>query len=386
MIQYTQTTSEGGKNVEQHKIKTFSGLNVSSKFAICGLPIRLDSYKTCSFGCKYCFAENRKIMEYEKKIQVANVNQIANKLKKIFDDKNVNETNFLEVLISNGITWHCGGMSDPFQPCEGKLGITKQILDITNKYGIHILFSTKSDTTYDCDIRPNLHTFQLSVTNVDNLKNIEPNVPSIEDRYRFYRELKDKGFKVGIRIQPFIPNVSTLKIIEMFKDADNFTLEGIKIVPQNKECKEFILNELNLEREDFTQMGLLNLKPTVRLKLYEPFIKYFEEHDIPYSIADNDLHFMGTNKCCCGDALIENFTSFNNTTMIKNYGLDYIKEEIDNELIKSGVCQCKCKQLFTSNRQEGCVNVKDFYDKRFDRKTSPFSPRFQYKINKGENL
>lgn len=48
-------------------IKKFNPLNVSSKFAICGLPIRIDSYKTCSFGCKYCFAENRKIMEYEKK-------------------------------------------------------------------------------------------------------------------------------------------------------------------------------------------------------------------------------------------------------------------------------------------------------------------------------
>lgn len=54
-------------------IKKFNGLNVSSKFAICGLPIRIDSYKTCSFGCKYCFAENRKIMQYGREIQIANV-------------------------------------------------------------------------------------------------------------------------------------------------------------------------------------------------------------------------------------------------------------------------------------------------------------------------
>lgn len=90
-------------------IKKFNPLNVSSKFAICGLPIRIDSYKTCSFGCKYCFAENRKIMEYEKKIQVANINQVKNKLKKVFDDKKVDKTNFLETLIDNGITWHWGG-------------------------------------------------------------------------------------------------------------------------------------------------------------------------------------------------------------------------------------------------------------------------------------
>lgn len=40
--------------------------------------------------------------------------------------------------------------------------------------------------------------------------------------------------------------------------------------------------------------------------------------------------------------------------------------------------QCKCNQLFTSNRQEGCATVQEFYDKRFYRKSSPFSPQFQY--------
>lgn len=363
-------------------IKKFNGLNVSSKFAICGLPIRIDSYKTCSFGCKYCFAENRKIMQHGKEIQIANVTQVKNKLKKIFDDKNVDDTNFLETLISNGITWHWGGMSDPFQPCEKNLKITKQLLDVTNKYGIHVLFSTKSDTTYDCDIRPDLHTFQLSITNVENHTNIEPNVPSIENRYKFYRELKNIGFKVGIRIQPFIPGISNLKIVEMFKDADNFTLEGIKIVPQNEQCKKFIINELNLKKKDFTQMGLLNLKPSIRLEMYKPFIEYFQDNGIPFSIADNDLHYIGTNKCCCGDRLVNKSTTFNNTSMIKRYGNEYAKEQLDEEIFDCGVRDCKCNQLFTSNRQEGCISVQDFYDKRFYRKSSPFSPMFQFDADK----
>ena len=51
-------------------IKKFAPLAVSSKFAICGLPIRMDTYKYCTFGCKYCFSNNRKIMEIEKEIQV----------------------------------------------------------------------------------------------------------------------------------------------------------------------------------------------------------------------------------------------------------------------------------------------------------------------------
>lgn len=359
--------------------KTFIPIAVSSKFAICGVPIRLDSYKTCSFGCKYCFAENRKIMEYKKELQIADVGYLENKLKKVFDDKNIDNNNFLEKLIVNGITWHCGGMSDPFQRCEEKLQITKQIIDVTNKYGIHILFSTKSDTIYDCDIRNDLHTFQLSITNVENRKDIEPNVESIEKRYQFYKKLKDNGFKVGIRIQPFIPNISTLNIVEMFKDADNFTLEGIKIVPQNEEHKNFILNNLNLSKEDFTQMGLLNLQPQKRLKLYEPFIEYFEKNNIPYSIADNDLHYIGTNKCCCGDRLINKSTNFNNTSLIKKYGIDYNFKNLQDEI--NEYSQCRCNHLFTSNRTENCITLEDFYKKRFDRKTSPFSPNFQYKNN-----
>lgn len=364
------------------ELKQFNPINVSSKFAICGLPIRVDSYKTCSFGCKYCFAENREIMKFNKIIQVGNVKQVERKLNKIFDKKEIDNTNFLDVLISEGITWHWGGMSDPFQPCERKLGITKQLVDVTNKYGIHVLFSTKSNTTYDVDIRPDLHSFQLSISNVDDLKEIEPNVPSIKSRYEFYRSLKDRGFKVGIRIQPFIPNITTLKIVEMFKDADQFTLEGIKIVPQNKECKEFILNKMGLNKKDFTQMGLLNLKPTIRLEMYKPFIDYFEEHNIPYSIADNDLRWIGNNDCCCGDRLVHKSTNFNSTAMIMKYGVDYAKEQLDEEVFNANCRDCKCNHLFTSNRQEGCISVQDFYDKRFYRKSSPFSPDYQYKEEK----
>lgn len=65
--------------------------------------------------------------------------------------------------------------------------------------------------------------------------------------------------------------------------------------------------------------------------------------------------------------------------MIKKYGEDYAKEQLDEELFNCGIRDCKCNQLFTSNRQEGCTSVQDFYDKRFYRKTSPFSPKFQYK-------
>ena len=358
------------------EFKKFTPLNVSSKFAICGVPLRVDTYKTCSFGCKYCFANCRKVMEFEKTLQVANLGWLERKLDKVYNKGIYNKESFLDVLLKEEITWHCGGMSDPFQPAEKKLQITKQMIDITNQYGISILFSTKSDSVYGADIRPDLHTFQLSITNVDDRKDIEPLVPDIDKRIAFYKDLKSKGFKVGIRIQPFMPGVTTTKIIEVFKDADWFTIEGIKLVPQNKEHKEEMMELLGLEKESFTQMGLLNLKPSIRLHYYQEFIDKLEEYGIPYSIADNDLHFISKGKCCCGDTLVKKSTSFNNTSLMYEKGIDYTLEDVQDNL--GDFADCKACQLFTSNRAEGCKTVNDFYEKRFDRASSPFSPKFQY--------
>lgn len=357
-------------------MERFEALNVSSKFAICGLPVRVDTYKNCSFGCIYCFSNNRKICEFEKKLQVANLSSVEKRLDRVFNRGDYSATNFLDTLIADRITWHCGGMSDPFQPVENVYHITKQMIDITNRYDVSILFSTKSADLYGANIRPDLHTFQFSVSNVDDRTDIEASVPSIEKRYQLYQDLKKDGFRVGIRIQPFIPGVSTLEIVKMFRDADNFTLEGLKVVPQNKEHKDLVLATTGLDKSDFTQMGLLNLKPEKRIEMYRPFVEYFESHEIPFSIADNDMHHVGTNVCCCGDRLVTKSTSFNNTALCKRYGKCYAKEQLDHELFESGVRDCKCNHLFTSNRQEGCTSVQDFYDKRFYRNSSPFSPDF----------
>lgn len=371
---------------ETNQLKTFQPLNVSSKFAICGLPIRVDTYKNCSFGCKYCFANNRVIMEFEKNLQIGNIKSVEKRLDRIFNKGQFEYTNFLDTLIHSKYTWHCGGMSDPFQPCEQKYHVTRDLLKATEPYGISILFSTKTDDLYDSWgwLNPALHTFQLSVTNVYNMKDIEPNVPDIKSRIKLFDKLKSAGFRVGIRIQPFIPHVSTLDIVKRFNFADHFTLEGLKIVPQNKEHKEWIFKTFGLSSEDFTQMGLLNLKPEIRLEMYKPFIEYFDEHGISYSLADNDLHHLGNNYCCCGDKLVSKATGFNNTNLCHVHGTDYTLNHVGAHLYLEGVTDCKCNQLFTSNRQEGCITVSDFFEKRFDRKSSPFSPKFLYFPNNEE--
>jgi len=88
------------------------------------------------------------------------------------------------------------------------------------------------------------------------------------------------------------------------------------MVPTNTLQREEILKMTNLNNSDFKNVGLMNLKPEIRINLYKPFIQWFEEHNSSYSIADNDLHYLGNNKCCCGDSLCFNqYTNFNTTTL-----------------------------------------------------------------------
>ncbi len=350
----------------------FYPLNVSSKFAICGLPIRLDTYKDCTFNCEYCFANHRVIGA--KVEDTVNIKWLQNKFHKIYDEKQVNPKDFLEQLLRQRITLHGGGQSDCFQPREQHLQYTKRIVEICNEYEQHILFSTKSANTYDVPITPELHTFQLSISNMVGY--LEDNVPHIQERIRFFDQLKNQGYRVGIRIQPFIPEITELEsIIDCFSDADHFTIESLKLVPQDVKHNHELLEAIGLCSEDFKQMGLLNLYPEVRLWYYEPLIEYFEDHGISYSIADNDLHYLSNNNCCCGDKLIHRQTNFHNTNLLKNIP-DYT---LDNVLDNLGELKdCHCKGLFTSNRQNNCTTVEDFYRERFYKKRSPFSPLFQY--------
>ena len=359
-------------------MEKFEGLAVSSKFAICGLPIRADSYRTCSFGCAYCFANARKIMEFKKELAIADTDSIERRLRRV-KDGNYSKDNFLDTLLAHNITWHYGGMSDPFQPIEGELGITKKVVDIANRYEKRILFSTKSDTLHNVNARPDLHSFQLSVTSTRESTEWEPNVPPFSRRKALFDMLKKEGFKVGIRIQPFIPGVSGTDILEAFRDADHFTIEGLKLVPQNEEQKEIICRMFGILEAMFTQKGLLNLKPELRYEMYKPMIAWLNAHGSSYSISDNDMRWQGNNKCCCGDTLVMGgATGFDVTALQMKYRGGYHLMDALNEISHFGCSDCKCFDLFASNRTNGCKTVSEFYKERFKKASSPFSPNFQY--------
>ena len=359
--------------------KQFNILSVSSKIGICGMLLRGDTYRGCSFGCRYCFSENR-VMMANNQFATGNISQLEKLFKSIFDDKKYNEAKLLNKLIAKRYPVHCGGLSDPFQPFEEKYKITSRLIDLSNRYKLPIVFSTKSDTVFGANIRPELHSFQLSVTNIKNDKYLEPNVPTFEKRLEFFKRLKADGFSVGIRIQPFLPGLTEPDIIDIFKDADCITIEGLKLVPQlkNNERNEELRKLTGLTKEDFYMFGQFNMKPELKLKLYKPFIDRLIKNGTRFAIADNDLRWLGTEQCCCGDRVARKFTSFNTTTMIHNNGLNYTLYDVIKAADDDGLLNGTCKGVFPSNRQKGVITVEDYLTRNFNSKNNPTCPRSQY--------
>lgn len=363
------------------KLGTFDPLGVSSKYAICGMPFNADTYRGGGcFGCAYCEANCRKFMPASQSLQVANCHAAERTFRRVLIDKQVAPTKFLDVCISQNLTIHAGAMGDPLQPAEAYLHATREFLALCSDYDRHVVLSTKSASLYGADIDPSHVSIQMSVSNIMNRRDIEPNVADIRQRIRFFNALKDAGVRVGIRIQPFLPGVSGVNILELFKDADHYVIEGLKLVPQNAEHIQQMLKTLGLPREDFKAIGgHLCIRPELRLELYKPLIAYCESNNLSYSVADNDLRVLGNNICCCGDALVNKSTSFNTTALIAKYGVNYTKEQMLAEVRNSSFAQCKASHLAASNRQQFGTTVEEILTTKFDVRQSPSSPRFFYR-------
>ena len=94
--------------------KTFQPLGITTKFFKYSLPLNMDSYRYCSFQCEYCFMKNRVVGKRNEHLK-PNIDWLKHKFEKVYDDKDINKENFLEMLLKNRITINCGTKSEPLE-------------------------------------------------------------------------------------------------------------------------------------------------------------------------------------------------------------------------------------------------------------------------------
>lgn len=111
---------------------------------------------------------------------------------------------------------HIGAVTDPYQPVERGLKVTRQILEVLERFNHPLSVITKSALVVrDADIlgrmaKKGLAGVYVSVTTLDRLlsRTMEPRAASPEKRIDTIRRLAEAGIPVGVAFAPVIPGLN----------------------------------------------------------------------------------------------------------------------------------------------------------------------------------
>jgi DNA repair photolyase len=170
----------------------------------------INPYKGCEHGCVYCFARpTHAYLDLSPGIDFET---------KIFYKTNVRER-LIEAFRKPGYVCSpiaLGANTDPYQPVEKRLKITRQILETMHDWRHPVTIVTKGALVLrDLDIltamaAQGLAQVTVSITTLDNhLKTtLEPRAAGPTARLRCVRELSAAGVPVGVLMAPVIPGIN----------------------------------------------------------------------------------------------------------------------------------------------------------------------------------
>lgn len=292
--------------------KSFS---LTNQFKQCGNAFRVDTYTGCNYGCKYCFANTRnggfaKNQTYD----VTPKEYLQKFFTKAFESEREYKDIDIEIL-KHRVPMHVGGLSDPFQEREWSLRATYDLIEITNKYNYPAMFSTKTahlPQEYWDILNPDIHAFQISLfTNDDSkIREYETNTPLPSERIKFIKELHNRGFWVGLRIQPLIYIEDAINLVKELNGYVNYiTVEHLKIPRDNMAIRGLFQTQLdsgnyigNRYSRHYELTTVIKRENILRLKAVTK---------TPIGCGDNDLHELSDSRCCCGiDTINSNFDNW----------------------------------------------------------------------------
>ncbi|MCW5943514.1 MAG: radical SAM protein [Fimbriimonadaceae bacterium] len=161
----------------------------------------LNPYVGCQFGCAYCYAaffvaDPEKARTWGTWVEA--------------------KTNALDLLARRkdlaGKSIYIGSVTDPYQPLEGKLGLTREILEYLAGLSVppKVVIQTRSPLVErDIAILKRLRgaRVQMSVTTDDDAvrQRFEPGCPSIERRLETLARLREARVKTAVFLCPLLP-------------------------------------------------------------------------------------------------------------------------------------------------------------------------------------
>ena len=176
-----------------------------------GLPFShaINPYRGCEFGCRYCYARyTHEFLELGP----------AEFERKIYFKQNAAWLLEQELRrLKPGTEIAIGTATDPYQPLEKKLKITRSLLEVFAKHsGFRLGIVTKSALiSRDIDLlkevaRNNRLTVHMTVTtmNARLARQLEPRAPRPDLRMRTVSEIREAGLRAGVICSPLMPGIT----------------------------------------------------------------------------------------------------------------------------------------------------------------------------------
>jgi len=170
----------------------------------------INPYRGCEFACKYCYARyTHEFMEMRDGIDFE---------QKIYAKQHAAELLRQELRkVKRGEDIAIGTATDPYQPIEKKLEITRAILqELTRHSGLELGIVTKSAMVVrDIDLLKEISkqnhisvSFTVTTLNADLARILEPRAPRPDLRLDALRSLRDAGIRAGVICAPVLPGIT----------------------------------------------------------------------------------------------------------------------------------------------------------------------------------
>lgn len=188
-----------------------------------GFEQSINPYRGCEHGCIYCYARPAHAymnlspgLDFETKI-FHKVDAAA------LLEKELSKPNYVCSPIM------LGSNTDPYQPAESKLTITRSLLQVLNRYQHPVTIITKSALILrDLDLLAEMAerrlanvAISLTTLRTELKKTLEPRTSSPQGRLKAIRQLSAAGIPVRVMAAPMIPMINDMEMERILELAAN---------------------------------------------------------------------------------------------------------------------------------------------------------------------
>jgi DNA repair photolyase len=186
-----------------------------------GFEASLNPYRGCEHGCIYCYARpTHEYLGFSAGLDFESKIMVKTDAPKLLRAELESPKWKPQTLVLSGIT-------DPYQPVERKLQITRGCLEVLARYRNPVAIITKNRlVTRDVDLLRQLATHNaaavnISVTSLDSRlqRVLEPRTSCPEARLDAMRQLRAAGIPTGVMVAPIIPGLTDHEVPRIVEAA-----------------------------------------------------------------------------------------------------------------------------------------------------------------------